>query len=292
MSGGNASRQPDRGQARRAFGAAAGSYDASAALQDTVRARLLQRPELDGLAPARVLDLGSGTGKGAQALQRRYPAARVMGVDFAEPMAQATGRRGDTLQAIAADAARLPLRSQSVDLVFSSLALQWCGDLGEVFGECRRVLRPGGLLLFATLGPDTLRELRAAWAEVDDYPHVHEFLDADRVAQALSGAALTESGLSRENQVMTYADLRGLTDGLRGLGAVNAAAGRARGLTGKGRLRRLRAAYEAFRDADGRLPATYEVIYGCVRLSRSVERPVQHQGWMEAAASAEGSGRL
>lgn len=271
MSDNGVSRQtPDSSQARRAFGAAATTYDAAAALQDAVRERLLARLGSITHRPVRILDLGCGTGRGCEALCLHYGEAEVIGFDFAEPMARATARRGQRwpcIRALAGDAAHLPLAADSFDLVFSSLALQWCPDLDRVLDECRRVLRPGGALLFATLGPDTLKELRTAWAQVDDFPHVHEFLQEDRVEQAMAQAGLAEVSLEREDVVMTYPDLRGLTDDLRGLGAVNAAAGRARGLTGKGRIRRLHAAYEAFRDAGGNLPATYEVLYGRARTS-------------------------
>lgn len=259
MSQPSSRRLPERELARRSFAAAASTYDRVAVLQERVRQQLLRRLEEMALQPKRIVDLGCGTGAGAKALSRSHPAAEVLALDFAEPMARTARDRGQI--AVAAEASRLPLPQGSVDVVFSSLALQWCRHLGPAMREARRVLRTGGVLLFATLGPQTLDELRSAWARVDEGPHVHDFLSVGEVESSMRESGLTEVRVDSCPEVMAYEKLSGLTDHLRGLGAVNAAGGRQRGLTGKGKLRGLRQAYAEFRRPDGFLPATFQVLY-------------------------------
>ena len=254
----------ERGEVRRAFDRAAATYDAAAELQRRVRDELLSRLDYVKLEPAAVLDLGAGTGHAALALKRRYPASTVLAVDLAESMLR-EARRRQTLfrrfQRVCADAAALPLRSASVELVFSSLMLQWCDVPDGVFAECRRVLRPGGLLSFTTFGPDTLVELRRAWAAADDGVHVSRFLDMHDVGDALVRAGFAEPVMDVDRVTLTYAEVRDLMRDLKAIGAHNAASGRRRGLTGRSTFARVVDAYERER-RDGRLPATYEVVYG------------------------------
>jgi len=254
----------ERREVRRAFGRAAAGYDAAAELQQRVRGELLERLDLVRIDPSAVLDLGAGTGHAALALKRRYPKAQVVALDLAESMLREAGRRQTLIRRfrrVCADAACLPFRPASFDIVFSNLMLQWCDDPDRVFAECRRVLRPGGLLSFASFGPDTLVELRRAWAAVDDHVHVSRFIDMHDLGDALVRAGLAEPVMDVERQVLTYAGVRELMLDLKAIGAHNASAGRSRGLTGKGALARMIAAYETFR-RDGRLPATYEVVFG------------------------------
>ena len=254
----------ERVAVRRSFGRAATTYDASAGLQQRVRDELLERLDLVRIQPAAVLDLGTGTGHAALALKRRYPKSLVVGLDLAESMLREAGRRQSLLRRfrrVCADAAGLPFRSASFDIVFSNLMLQWCDEPDRVFTECRRVLRPGGLLTFASFGPDTLHELRHAWSAADDRVHVSRFIDMHDLGDALLRAGLAEPVMDVERHVMTYAEVRNLMLDLKAIGAHNASAGRPRGLTGKAAFARMTAAYEGFR-CDGKLPATYEVVYG------------------------------
>lgn len=251
----------DTGHVRHAFGRAAASYDAHAVLQHEVERRLLERLEYVTTAPARVLDVGCGTGRAAAAIRKRWGSAQVIALDFALPMLRRV-RRG-WLRPIArlnGDARALPLADACVDVLFSNLCVQWVDDLGALFDEFRRVLRPGGYLALSTFGPDTLHELRAAFAAVDRAPHVSQFADIARVGDALLHAGFRDPVLDAEHFTLTYADAGALTREVKAIGATNADAARARGLTGKGRWRRMLEAYEGFR-RDGRLPATYEVIY-------------------------------
>jgi malonyl-CoA O-methyltransferase len=254
----------DLARVRRSFGRAAHDYDAAALLQAQVRNELLERLDIVRLEPAVVLDMGAGTGHASIALKRRYRSSQVIALDLAEGMLREAGRRQTLLRRfrrVCGHAAALPLRDASVDLVFSNLMLQWCADPDAVFRECRRVLRPGGLLTFTTFGPDTLVELRRAWAEADGHTHVNRFIDMHDLGDALVRAGLAEPVMDVERCTLTYAGVRDLMRDLKAIGAHNANAGRPRGLTGKGALARMTAAYETNR-RDGRLPATYEVVYG------------------------------
>jgi len=254
----------DRSRVRRSFAHAARSYDEAAVLQTRIRDELLQRLDFVRLEPAVVLDLGAGTGHAALALKRRYRSSQVVALDLAEGMLREAGRRQTLLRRfrrVCGDAAQLPLPDASVDLVFSNLMLQWCTDLDAVFGECRRVLRPGGLLTFTTFGPDTLVELRRAWAAADGYTHVNRFIDMHDLGDALVRAGLVEPVLDVERYNLTYAEVLDLMRDLKAIGAHNANAGRPPGLTGRGALARMTVAYETFR-RDGHLPATYEAVFG------------------------------
>ena len=254
----------DKPAARRAFERAAAGYDSVAVLQKEMATRLLERLNYVRLAPRTILDLGAGTGLAVDDLQRRYRQARVLALDFAFPMLRLARRRGSLLRrptCLCADAEALPLAEGSIDFIFSNATLQWCNDLDRTFVELRRVLAPGGLLMFTTFGPDTLRELRAAWAQADGHGHVSPFLDMHDVGDALVRAGFEGPVMDAEQLTLTYQDLGGLINDLRGLGARNATRERSRGLTGKSRWAAMRAAYEVHRH-EGRLPATYEVVYG------------------------------
>jgi len=155
--------------------------------------------------------------------------------------------------------------------VFSSLVLQWCAEPGQFFGEARRVLDSNGLLLFATLGPLTLHELRASWAGVDPYTHVHEFTDMHVLGDALVQAGLEGVVMESELITLTYPGCREVMRDLKLLGAGNAAWSRPRGLTGPRTLERVTAAYEVHRQ-NGLLPATFEIVYGHAWAPRLADR--------------------
>jgi malonyl-CoA O-methyltransferase len=268
----------DSGAVRRAFDHAAARYDAHAVLQREVGDRLLERLHYMTLQPARVLDLGCGTGYGLAHLRARFPAADLHALDLAPAMLHAARARlpqprwtqralgllappAALTHALCADMERLPLASGSMNLVWSNLALQWAHDLEGAFRGLHRVLAPGGLLIFSTFGPDTLKELRTAFAQIDDAPHVNRFIDLHDIGDMLIGAGFASPVMEMEMLTLTYADLRTLMTDLKGIGAHNAAAARRRGLFGKSAWAKLEQAYEKQR-REGRLPATYEVIYG------------------------------
>ncbi|MEX0899326.1 MAG: malonyl-ACP O-methyltransferase BioC [Gammaproteobacteria bacterium] len=273
---------------RRSFARAAETYDAAAVLQREVLDNLIERLDTVAIEPRVVLDAGSGTGRGASSLSDRYRHAHVIALDIAEPMAARSRRHRRwfrAFDAVCADAARLPLRSASVDLVFSNLMLQWLGPPDAVFREFVRVLKPGGRLLFTTFGPDTLRELREAWAAVDDRVHVNRFVDMHDVGDALLRAGFRNPVMDAERMAVTYPDTMALMRDLKAIGAHNVNAGRPLGLTSPRRLSAMETAYER-RRIDGKLPATWEVVYGYA-VAPPAGTAIAPEGPAEARVSVE-----
>ncbi len=259
----------DKQLMRRAFNRVAHHYDQTALLQHEVGRRMVERLDAVRIAPALILDAGAGTGLHTRALARRYKSACVIALDIAENMLFETRRQTPLWQRfidrrqilVCADIDALPLRAGCADLIFSNLALQWCNDLDSTLLELRRALKPGGLLMFSSFGPDTLKELRASWAEVDTHSHVSRFIDMHDIGDALVRTHFTMPVMDVEHFTLTYPDVQRLMRDLKLIGAHNITAGRMRGLTGKGRLQAFSNAYERFR-SEGVLPASYEVVYG------------------------------
>jgi malonyl-CoA O-methyltransferase len=240
-----------------AFNRAANAYDAMAQFQHRVCERLAATlPDTD---PRRVLDGGCGTGYGAELLRRQWPQTLVVGCDLAPQMAHKTMQRGFT--AVCGDLERLPFADASFDLAWSSLALQWCQP-GLAFPELQRVLAPGGLLLFSTLGPGTLHELESAFAGIDQHRRVLPFASAAQVETALAQAGFEQIDIASEPWLTRHLDFKTLLATIRGIGASQTGGNRRRGMMGKTSWQAAQARYEALRDGDGLLPATYEVVFG------------------------------
>lgn len=256
--------QIEKRHTRAAFERAAPSYDEHAALQRHVVDHLADSLDVMTLDPRAVLDIGAGTGYCAQTLAKRYPRAQTILADFAPAMLRTARDKAPRWRSrrayVCAEAEQLPFADRSFDLVFSSLTFQWCNDLDRVFEECVRVLRPDGLFIFSSLGPDTLYELRESWSAVDDAPRVNRFIDMHDVGDALVRARFSAPVIECDRITVTYPDVYAVMRDLRGIGAVNTLAGRRRGLSSRSDLRRMAEAYEMFRN-NGKLPATYEVVY-------------------------------
>lgn len=269
----------DRSAVRAAFNRAAEGYEKAAVLQGRVRDELLERLNLVKLEPLIIVDIGCGPGRAAKELARRYRGTRVIALDLAENMLAAISRgrwfaSRTRVYPVCADAVMLPLHERSAELVFCNLMLQWCNDFDAVIAEFLRVLRPGGLLNFTTFGPDTLKELRAAWSEVDGYTHVNQFMDMHDIGDALLRVGLADPVIDVEYYTLTYKDILDLMRDLKRIGAHNVTLGRRRGIMGRKRLTALQSSYERFRQA-GRLPATYEVIFGQAWAPRLGARPIE-----------------
>lgn len=260
---------PDKRAARRAFERAAERYDDSAVLHREIGNRLLEHLEPMRIEPARLLDLGCGTGAFFGSLAKRFPRAEIVGLDLAQNMLlkarrktpwwrRALGARSPRLAC--ADAERLPLAAGCVDFIFSNLALQWC-RAEPLFAEAARALSSGGLFLFSSFGPDTLKELRAAFAATDTARHVHTFVDMHDLGDALVQAGFADPVMEMEIVTLEYSTAEALARDLRAVGATNAHPGRRYGLFGARGWKHMVAHYETQR-RNGALPATYEVIYG------------------------------
>jgi malonyl-CoA O-methyltransferase len=249
---------------RRSFDRASRTYDAAAAVQAEIRARLLERLDIVRLEPSAVLDLGAGTGHASRDLKRRYPSAQVVALDSSLAMLGKSAGQQRFLRKflpVCADAHSLPLQSQSVDLILSNLLIEWCHDPDAVFAEAARVLRPKGLFTFTTLGPDTLQEVRSLWRGVDPFTHVHRFIDMHDFGDALLRAGFAEPVMDTERLTVTYSSLTSLLGEIRGSGASNLTQGRPRGLTGRARGAVVRARSEEL-VRDGALHISVEVVHG------------------------------
>lgn len=276
--------QLDKRLVRESFDRAATGYDDVALLQQEIGNRLLERLDLIKLMPQRILDVGSGTGQLSLQLTRRYKNCEVVALDIAAAMLKQAKQRLGLLDRwfgrqrfICGDADHLPLAGNSVDMIISNFAIQWCSDLDQTFGEFQRVLKPGGLLLFTTFGPDTLRELRQAWRAVDDNVHVNSFIDMHDIGDAMVRSGLADPVMDTDRLTLTYREGMGIMRDLKAMGAHNVAAGRNHALTGKQKLQQMLAAYEQFRNRDGVLPATYEVVYGHAWGTESGPRHESHE---------------
>lgn len=249
---------------RRAFDRAANSYDEAAVLQREVCGRLLEKLDYIRLSPDLILDAGVGTGEAIKPLMRRYKKSRLIALDLSERMlAKASVHRGllRRPEPVCADLEQLPFRDDCFDLVFSSLTLQWCNDTQATLANLLRVLKPGGLLLFTTFGPDTLKELRASWRAIDSAVHVNTFADMHDVGDGLVHAGYADPVMEAERITLNYASVDQLMADLRAIGANATADGGRTGLTAPSVLPRLRQAYEVYRQGRD-LPATYEIVYG------------------------------
>jgi malonyl-CoA O-methyltransferase len=261
----------DKRQVRRSFERAAATYDACAVLQHEVSRRMLQRLEFIRLRPKAILDAGSGTGDALPELLARYRGTPLIAIDLALAMLkQAHGRLRwwqmlpglrPELHAVCADLEQLPLAAGSVGLIWSNLAFQWVNDLPRVLRDLHRILEPGGLVMFSTFGPDTLKELRDAYRGTDRHTHVNRFIDMHDIGDMLVAAGYADPVMDMEPFTLTYPDVRTLMRDLKSIGAHNVTRGRPAGLSGKSALAAVTRNYERLREG-GTLPATFEVVYG------------------------------
>lgn len=251
-------RDLDQIQLRAAYARSAAGFDTTDFLCAETRARLLERLGLVTLEPTAILDLGGGTGAGVRELQKRYPEATVVNLDWAPAML----RLAPGQNRVCANAQQLPFADASFDLVTANLSLPGCDLPENVFAEAQRVLRSPGLLLFNTLGPDTLKEVRKAWAGVDPRPRVHDFVDMHNVGDALVQAGFREPVMDVDKLTITYQAIDRLLADLRHLAATNRHPERPRGLTPPSLWARFLAAADSRRNAAGALPVTVELITG------------------------------
>ena len=261
----------DRLQVGRRFSRAAADYDQADFFVREVDRRMQERLDYVNIQPARIVDLGCSRGGSFAGLAARYPRAQLIGLDISLAMLQAgqvpragwqrwLGRgRQNEVQRLAADAVKLPLKSQSTAIVWSNLLLHWLDDPLPALAEAHRVLEVGGLIMFSTLGPDSLKELRSAFA--DGYAHTQRFIDMHDFGDMLVGCGFADPVMDMEVLTLTYDRFDDMLGDLRAAGSGCAMKARRHGLTGRQSWTRARAAYEGLR-RDGKLPATFEVVYG------------------------------
>ena len=257
---------------RNAFERAATSYDQAAVLRREVSNCMLSRLEYIKYVPDIILDAGSGTGYGSQQLAKRYPDSQLIAVDIAWAMLSHARpettwwQRWSPLHKqqtyhVCADIEQFPVKDDSVGMVWSNLALQWCNDLDHTFSEMNRVLHTNGLFMFSTFGPDTLKELRQSFARVDAFSHVNRFIDMHDIGDLLVHNGFSTPVMDMEYITLTYSDVISVMRDLKAIGAHNVTQGRRQGLTGKTMWKKAMDQYEALR-RDGKLSATFEVVYG------------------------------
>jgi malonyl-CoA O-methyltransferase len=239
----------DERAARRRFARAARTYAGASRLEAEVAARMSERLDYVKIAPRRILDAGSGPARDARVLRRRYAGAQIVALDFALALLPRAGWFHRPPLTVCADMARLPFAAQVFDLVWSNMALHWLNEPLAAFREFGRTLGPQGLLMFSTLGPDTLQELRAAAGAA----RVHGFIDMHDLGDMLLAAGFSAPVMDMELIAIEYKQSAALLDDLRKSGQTNARRDRARGLAGRRLLEKLRAAPAR---------ATYEVVYG------------------------------
>jgi malonyl-CoA O-methyltransferase len=254
----------DQQRIRKTFDNAAESYDQAAVLQKEVCKRLLEKLDAVRLSPEWILDAGSGTGEAVKTLQKKYKKSEIVLLDLAESMLKKAVKQGALFRKphqVCGNIEALPFADQSFDLLFSNLAMQWCNDLGATLTEFKRILKPGALLQFATFGPDTLKELRTSWQKVDGAVHVNSFIDMHDIGDGLLQAGFAEPIMESEIITVNYKEVDTLMQDLRDIGANVTANGHRQGLLTRNMLKRLREAYEVYRQGDV-LPASYEIVYG------------------------------
>lgn len=258
--------QLDEIQIAQRFNKAAKTYDEAAVLQRQVGKSLLERLRGIRCKPQSILDLGCGTGYFADFLEKLYPTAKIIGLDKSNGMlTQAQLKEKKRLANthwVCGCAENLPFNDHSFELVYSNLMLHWSNDFNKSLNEIRRILKPGGLLLFSMVGPDTLQELRHCWRTIDDRPHVHLFVDMHDLGDHLLQTPFVDPVMDVEYFTLLYSEGLDLMKELKKLGVQNLSQDRQRGLTSKGALKKLLQAYESFRSHAGKLPATWEIIYG------------------------------
>jgi malonyl-CoA O-methyltransferase len=251
----------DKAGIKRSFAAASLTYDSVAGLQRTVGRELLHSIDATKLIGT-LLDLGCGTGFLTGELLAHSNHETIIALDIALSMLQtAQGKLVDKtiISYVCADAEHLPLAGQTIDSIFSNLALQWCNNLDAVFTDIKRALKPDGQLVFSTFGPQTLHELKSAWASVDSYNHVNAFYSEAQLGQFLQQAGFKNSQIKRTLYISPYDSVWTLMQELKNLGAHHVIAGRNKKITTKTAMQQMISAYEKHQ-VSGQIPATFEVI--------------------------------
>jgi len=268
----------DKSAVQFGFNKAAASYDKAAFLQLEINNRLIERLQWIKQTPNLILDLGSGTGVGSQALRKLYPKATIVAVDLAEEMLKVARdkeknnqglfnklnilNQSQNVNYVCTDAEKLPFKNGSFDLIFSNLSIQWCENYQALFSEFGRILKAGGFLQFSTFGIDTLKELRLSWDNKTHQNHVNEFVDLHDLGDFMLSAGLKDPIVDAEFITIEYTQVKDLIIDLKKIGAQNHLSDRPKALFGKYKFQKMLENYEQFKLSNNKYPATYEVVYG------------------------------
>lgn len=263
----------DRNRLRRAFDRAAPKFDSVAALHREIADRMIERLSIIRLNARVILDAGSATGYATKLLRKRFAHSFVIELDHSEVMLRQRANRRRTYvpwsglqrSSVCADFQRMPLAPSSVDLVWSNLALHWADEISAVFAEAHRVLRPGGLLMFSMFGPDTLKELKSTFRDTGSRVNgfrVNRFVDMHDVGDVLVKSGYADPVMDMENLTLTYTNVAALLHDLKAQGSSSTQELAHKGLAARNIYAKVVARYEAFRGGGGRVPATFEIVYG------------------------------
>lgn len=266
----------DKRKIATSFSRASSTYDKVAVVQQAVLKEHLDRLVYAAIEPGQILDAGSGTGEGSLYLAKLYKKSDVYALDIASGMLHKHKKKlprfRNHIKLICADLETLPFADRTMDMIFSNLAMQWCDDVNQLFSEFRRIMRVGGLLTVTSVGPDTLKELREAWAKMGVQVPVHQFLDMHDVGDALISNGFAEPVLDVDRYTLTYPDVRSILKDLQMLGSTYASSLRSRGLMSRSTLKKLEQAYEEQR-VEGKLILTYEIVYAQAWVPEKDARP-------------------
>lgn len=246
----------DKPAMRRTANAVAGRYQAAAVLPREIADRLLEHMSIMRIQPTTIIDTSSRLGYSSQGLSQQYSQADVYRVDLADKMLAGEVER---CVAVCADVEQLPFADSMADVIFSNLQLHAINDFTQTFLDFRRILKPGGLLIFSVFGPDTLKELRSSF--VDDAPHVYSFVDMHDIGDALVHCGFSDPVMEMEKMTLTYTSLNDLFADLKGCAWQNAAVARSKQLYTKKKWQAMLDNYQQFKQGD-KYPASFEIIYG------------------------------
>jgi len=251
---------------RVAFNKSAHSYDKHSMLQELISKKLLVRLSQLNIFPKNILDLGSGTGLNGLYFDKKYKKSHIINYDFAENMLVNARKKKpniiknilgrNKLSYVCGDIEELCFAPNSFDLIWSSSALQWCNDLPKILSMIETILRPGGLFIFSSFGPNTLKELRMI-----DNNSVNMFTDINSITNMLVSNKLLNPLLDAEDFIISYSTIEKFFKDIKGIGASSSSSQLSKGLGGKSKIIKIKKAYEKLR-VEGKLPVTYEVIYG------------------------------
>lgn len=259
----------DRQKVRDSFHRQANDYDCHAVVQCRVVEKVVGMLQAQHLSPARLLDIGAGTGRLLGRVTELYPEASAVGADLAPGMCRAAAENlvGKRVQMVNADAENLPFDQGSFDLVLSTSTYQWLSSLDQAFSEANRVLAPGGLFCFALFGERTLFELRDSYQSAlsGASDRSHSFFSSSEVEEALERVGFAGATVTSELEVEMHPDVPELLRSLKRIGAGTTAPVAANGLSERRIMLDMMAAYRSDFGREDGIPATYEVIYGVAR---------------------------